>query len=302
MVFSKASGECGGHPKNQTANTRPTKSAPALWPPVHRGRHPTMIFSQLRKNGFLAATLDCGTAVLERAPAPLRRACYRAYKINPWHPWNSEHQAIFIGVPKTAGNAVKTILGCPGGWHATIDHYAAFDPAGTAAFFTFAFVRNPWDRLVSSFHYTRGHQTPQAEAWARRWLGPYADFQAFLTGLTRNRSLRKTVLGYPMFRPQSRFVCVEDTLPLSYIGRFEHLDEDLTHICSVLGLTWQKPPRVNTSPRGDYRDYYLTDRQIDFVASLYAADVARFGFRFDSTATLNVGALKPLRGSDPSAS
>ncbi len=261
-----------------------------------------MISLQLRKNGFLAATLDGGTALLERTPTLLRRACYRAYKSNPWHPWNIQHRAIFIGVPKTAGNAVIKVLGCPGGWHATIDHYAAFDPARTAAFFTFAFVRNPWDRLVSSFHYVRRYQAPEAVAWARSWLRPYADFQSFLTALNQNRRLRTAVLGYPMFRVQSRFVCVNDAPAVAYIGRFEHLEEDLAHICSVLGLTWQKPPRVNTSPRGDYRDYYLTDRQIDFVASLYAADVARFGFRFDSTATLNIGTLKPFPESDHSPS
>ncbi len=75
---------------------------------------------------------------------------------SPFKPGILETGVIFIHVPKAAGSSIKTeIYGKPQFGHRRIAEFYAYDRARTAAFFKFAFVRNPWDRMLSAFTYLR---------------------------------------------------------------------------------------------------------------------------------------------------
>ena len=134
--------------------------------------------------------------------------------------------------------------------------------------FTFAFVRNPWDRTVSFYHYllqTRqggvAEQSLSFENWVRL---------VFAEQDPRYRSKKG------MFLPQTAWVTDEQGyLIVDFVDRFEH---DFHHVCGQIGQD-RKLPHKNKSIRGYYRSYY-TDETATNIRDYFAADIERFNYTF----------------------
>jgi hypothetical protein len=94
-----------------------------------------------------------------------------------------EHQCIFIHIPKAAGTSVAlTLFGEPSRHVPWFEYYQA-NPRKFRKYFKFAFVRNPWDRLVSSYFFLRKGGLCDADAtWAAENLNAYSDFGQFVRG------------------------------------------------------------------------------------------------------------------------
>ncbi len=119
-------------------------------------------------------------------------------------------------------------------------------------YYSFAFVRNPWDRFVSVSLNLLGMSineaiTQRSQHWAMR---PQVDYVNGLDG-------RQTV---------------------TFIGRFENLYRDWSTVCDGLGIV-DDLPHLNKSQSPDYRSYY-TDRTRDIVAQWYIKDIEMFGYQF----------------------
>jgi hypothetical protein len=209
------------------------------------------------------------------------------------------HRFAFIHVPKTAGSSVAFAL-----WsHADhsdrfwmnrglalvgihVNHYAPYRlkrfrthtsaailqrqlPADVfAGLFKFTFVRNPWDLLVSSYHYllaNTGHHRRRAASGGRS----FTDYAAYEIG--RGKMSQSAMLTDR-----------HDRLLVDFVGRFETVDSDFAYICRVLGLETVLP-RANQTRHRDYRSYY-DDRLAEEVGRFFAADVERFGYAFDDAA------------------
>jgi hypothetical protein len=156
-----------------------------------------------------------------------------------------------------------------------------FGPREFSEYFKFSFVRNPWDKLVSAFHFLKkGGLTVSDKKWSDKNLSPYADFDAFV----RNGIQRKEIRAFPHFRPQSDFICLSRGKPgVDFLGYFENLEEDFSYVCRRLNVN---PPLLelnrNLSRKKDYRDYY-TDETRRIVARFYADDIEMLGYSFDNS-------------------
>ncbi len=140
--------------------------------------------------------------------------------------------------------------------------------------FKFAFVRNPWDLQVSSFHHIR-RERPQ-------YLGVHGDFTDFLRWkLDPNRPYQYHL--DTSITPQSDYLIdLKGRIIVDYVGRYERLQEDFLEICKRLGI---KPPplphrRQAKDRQRDWRTYY-TDETAELVARHFARDIELFGYRFD---------------------
>ena len=139
-----------------------------------------------------------------------------------------------------------------------------------ASFFTVTLVRNPWDRVVSYYHWLRD----QGFAHPAVGLAKSHDFSGFL-----NHALTRTALTLAPYSSYLRDRFGHDRAHL--FARLEHLDTDLAPFESHLGFRLTPLPRANTSDRArDWRGFY-SDADAALVAAISTDDIARFGYRFD---------------------
>ncbi len=152
----------------------------------------------------------------------------------------------------------------PGGGHATASRIR--DEIGGGRYdaaFSFAFVRNPWDRLLSIYSYAKGDARRANNA-----LALDSDFETFLLNF---------VPPNPLI--QWEYVSNSDGEQIvDEIGRFETFSQDFSAICARLGIKSDLPHR-NASTRPKYRDAY-SDAAREIVAEKCAEDIARFGYTF----------------------
>ena len=206
------------------------------------------------------------------------------------------HKFAFIHVPKTAGCSVWAALHpyadhtdryWANRWLARIgihvNHYAPYRlkkfrlhvdaatlerqlPATVFTdLFKFAFVRNPWDLLVSYYHYLDQNRRHHRH----RRLAQSTDFDAYVRyEIRRNKISQARML-----------VDRRGRLLVDFVGRFESLVPDFDWICRRIGIDVSLP-RFNGTRRGDYRDFY-TPRLAKLVADHFADDIERFGYRFE---------------------
>lgn len=221
-------------------------------------------------------------ALVLSAPWPVRSKIYTLIKANPWSLSSPDDDFIFIHVPKTAGTALSSGLKLKLGWHPRLEEYYAFDPIRASRSFKFAFVRNPWDRLVSSYHYMMERKSPQSEVlWRGRWLSEQDDFRKFVVKLAGHSSYRKVILSHRMFEPQVNFLKLDNRLAINFVGRLENFADDCRKIFEQLDKPHQNISSVNSSKRSDYRNYFTESWMVDLVEELYEEDVNLLGYSFE---------------------
>ncbi len=134
----------------------------------------------------------------------------------------------------------------------------------------FTLVRNPWDRLVSYYHWLQT-QTFRHQAVA---LAQSTEFTAFALHDATRSSLRHAPYGSYLQLPSGPEKC-------DMFLRYERIEAEVDLLADRLGLRLTLPARVNASHRQrDWRPYY-TSETADSVAEDCAEDITRFGYRFD---------------------
>lgn len=207
---------------------------------------------------------------------------------------------IFVHIPKTGGTALALALEARamkddiligdtpkararrGRWagvkaHGRLwKHSTLADIAGLAeddeiaSFFTVTLVRNPWDRMVSYYHWLRDQHFAHPAVGLAKSLG-FADFLA-------HPQIRTALALWPYGAYMRDRFGVERA---SLFARIEHLDQDLAGFEAHLGFRLTPLARANASDRArDWRPYYSSESAA-LVAEICAQDIARFGYGFD---------------------
>jgi hypothetical protein len=195
-------------------------------------------------------------------------------------------KCIFVHIPKTGGVSItNSLFGGKAAGHLSIDEYRLmFDKHDFTQYFKFAFVRNPWSRLLSAYAFLkRGGFHASDRAWAERHLAPFDDFNHFVEGWVKTEN----ILSFPHFAPQHLFICAggDRTPAVDFLGRFERIDEDFTRLCSYLpGMEEKELLHLNTPPGGkrmDYREIYSSQAR-RVVEKVYKEDIRVLGYTFDN--------------------
>lgn len=207
----------------------------------------------------------------------------RVKSVNPWTDWNKDQQAVFVHVPKNGGTSMYNALRMdePPETHCPVVGYRAAAPKRWGDAYTFAFVRNPWDRFVSAFHYLkRKPMTDDDRLWADQVLAEYPDFDSFVSSMMSSRRFLGTVMMWRHFAPQWWYVADEQgKLAIDHVGRFEDFARELVTVGETLGID-ANLVHENKVARAHYSEFYTPD-SIDFVGRLYKRDIDWFSYRFE---------------------
>jgi len=201
---------------------------------------------------------------------------------------SNKYRFIFIHIPKTGGTslaepsyqdsrgALTEILGETD--YSQAGHIRAVglkERLGErwADYFKFAFVRNPWDRMVSLYHYFLQDPEKQLSEEGRR-IAACSDFNDFCA------RLESLDLDAHFAEQISYLIDYNGKILVDSVGRFESLDRDYAKICAVLKLPVKALPHYRKSTHQQYRRYY-NDQSRKIIAERYRNDIAAFGYRFD---------------------
>lgn len=188
-------------------------------------------------------------------------------------------ELIFIHVPKTGGTSLAEAMGVQCG-HIPVSRYKFRNADRFSKAFSFAFVRNPWDRLFSSFGYLRsafGINASRDVLWAEENLARFDTFEEFVLGL-KDARIRNRILPWIHFRPQVDWLTVPNRsgIPLDFLGRFENLESEAKTLGNALGMSFTVPHL--RKPQKYREDRQFTPEMVDIVGEIYAADAKQFGY------------------------
>ena len=213
-----------------------------------------------------------------------------------------KNRFIFVHIPRTAGNAITSVLlkysetTLKPQWSAngygTGDNSETIDPIlGNDKHFTLqkyinylkeeiysyriiAVVRNPWDWACSCYFFrkqiNKGIHKKENSIWKSddSIIAPDKfDKEEFLRYLYSNNQI-----------PQSDYLRSNKKINV-YIMRYESLQKDFTKACNLLNIPSTKLPRLNSSRRFNYKK--ILDQELkNAISKIYFRDIEMFNYQF----------------------
>ena len=153
------------------------------------------------------------------------------------------------------------------------------DPSFFDDCFKFAFVRNPYDRLVSAwFEFKK-----EGMFWNVKDDLPedvrkatIEDFNSFVEFTRTYDHIHWCVQTDTLYSGEKQLV--------DYIGKFENLNDEINALCAMIGIdnSGVEVPFVRKSAgRGKKYAGYYSEESIDYVSRKYASDISTFGYTFE---------------------
>lgn len=178
-----------------------------------------------------------------------------------------KNKFIFVEIPKTGTTTICSALNSNydfATWrHRTFMQYRNEYPIKAKEYFKFSFVRNPWDKLVSQFHFNRG----------KFGMENYS-FKDYIRAFHAGHVVSIRSQSYlPWLVDENGIIAVD------FIGRFENLQNDFDHLCDQIGIENKKLPHKNSTKHEHYTKYYDKESR-RLVAEKYAKDIEYFGYEF----------------------
>ncbi len=196
-----------------------------------------------------------------------RRLKYRIYALRHHY----RDRFAFVHINKTGGSSIERALRIPFRHETALEQIERLGPEHWKRRLTFTVVRNPWDKVVSQYHYrsrlnrlSPDEREVSFDKWVHRTFGAQ-DSKYF--NVPR------------MFMPQTAWITDHDgTILVDRVCRFERLHDDFHAICRELGINAQLP-HLKSSRHRPYRDYYSPSlRRI--VEEWFRPDLEQFGYEF----------------------
>lgn len=196
-----------------------------------------------------------------------------------YHKWKT----VFVQIPRNASQAIHHRLRNRTddriSWGTYFDVMHENDPELFETYFSFACVRNPYERLVSA--YECESQVGNGPPWG-------LDFKSFINKIYDEGSM--FYVNYTNhYTPQYKFITIKDIVLVDFLIRYENINEDwktitkiinektkFSHVADKLevinGNTWRLGKTLE--------DFYDTDTK-QKAYELYHKDFELFGYNKD---------------------
>ncbi|MGB3297849.1 MAG: sulfotransferase family 2 domain-containing protein [Phormidesmis sp.] len=197
------------------------------------------------------------------------------------------YQCIFVHIPKTGGTSIESTAmfddqrrttGEKVSGHSTALKFREACPKEFERYFKFAFVRNPYDRLVSAFFYlSKGGSGSSDKQIFEKYIAKYnGNFKSFCLDFLSCENIQKSI----HLRPQTDFICDENgEIVVDYLGRLENIRRDYRFVCQKLNF----PFKLEHKRKGSHRHYsaYYTPEIVETVSSIYQKDLELLGYQYE---------------------
>lgn len=202
-------------------------------------------------------------------------------------PISHKHKSIFVHIPKCAGSTVEKTLEIYGSdnkgnnnildkdilfghnvQHYTYDEIMKNVDKDVSDYFSFSFIRNPWDRMVSEFF------------WRKPWdqeikNHSFSDFIERICDFDLNHPEM-----CPHFIEQYKFILDKNGNKLvDFIGRTENFNKDFGYIIKKLGI--KDYLSVNKTVHKNYTSYY-NKKTRQMIFNKYKKDIQYFDYKFQN--------------------
>lgn len=202
-----------------------------------------------------------------------------------------DREIIFIHVPRTGGQSILKMMdmwyGDDKRWKHLFgwgnDYEMSHMPVTAIAdhigqdkfrrYFKFAFIRNPWERLLSTYF--------KQDLITKSCLSFDQDFINFVYELEKKWKVinEKKHIHKSHLIPQAEIVCNDDdVLMVDFLGRFEEFQENVDKIRERLNITKQAS-KINGTGHKPYQEYYNKDT-VEIIRRLYHRDIRLFNYEF----------------------
>lgn len=191
-----------------------------------------------------------------------------------------DKKCIFVHIPKCAGSSINQQLelnsvGFSG--HSPMSYHSEYSD-----YFSFTFIRNPYDRVVSAYKYFR--KLKEGYRWYKRNsiisdAAKQMDFKGFVNHIPHFMNLMKREEGSfesgIHFQPFYYFI----DQPIDFVGRFENIQQDYAAILSHLKLPAKPLPKTNSTNNLNYQQLYIEETK-KLVYNIYQEDIEKYNYNF----------------------
>ena len=165
----------------------------------------------------------------------------------------------------------------------------------------FAFVRNPWGRLLSCYqNKIKKDKNFQATHFQNGVMKKFHKFNVFYAGMPFGEFVHAVgkipdEFADGHFASQYRRLILENEIVVDHLARFETFRDEIGSFLTTVGMDVSlEVPHLNSSETGKpYQEYY-DEETIRVVEERFKEDIRLFGYQFDQTT-----ADSPVRPGSP---
>jgi chondroitin 4-sulfotransferase 11 len=193
-----------------------------------------------------------------------------------YHKWRT----VFVQITKNASSAIHEALRNPSDQaHDHIDILAQNDPELVESYYSFAVVRNPYDRFVSAWEYLRNYSE-------NRWTLSFEETVQMFYKRGRFFYTSEDLVWWP----QARFISIKKIILVDKVIRYENLDNEWPEVIEEImkrvpeGFSRPKDYLEHVNPDGvtgrnkrPWQDYYTPELK-QMVYELYRRDFDLFNY------------------------
>jgi hypothetical protein len=141
--------------------------------------------------------------------------------------------------------------------------------------FTFTVVRNPWDRMISMYHYMKNIAINQGSQWIKLNNITKDNFPTFEEWLL---SIEERIIPTDYWFKGTTCQMAWIDKPVDLVIRYENLSEEFIKIQDVFNCSIPLP-HLYSSGRSNYKDYYTTTSK-KFVEQFSLPDIETWKYQF----------------------
>ncbi len=185
---------------------------------------------------------------------------------------------LFVHIQKTGGTSItKLIIENFGDWQVIGRKHSrmSFTKLKRDELFSFTFVRNPWDRMVSWYNMIiNGSMRIPWHIYVRREGRTFEEFVCKC--ITSGRADRTGIFQL------RKIVDNQGSILVDFVGRFERFTDDVLEVFSRMEVSINRSdiPHLLRNGHGHYSKYYNSDTQ-KIVGKVFGDEIEFFGYQFE---------------------